>query len=203
MGEEVTTTRLAKEKSGYGYKYTELAQINAYLESKGESYYQFTESFGGNDYIMTVKIRKDGTESKPIRGCRIIDTNTLNGKSNAAQEMGSAITYARRYSLLMVYGLATEDDDAECLTRNPQPRTTAPQKPRNNGSGTTSQASNQKPSQGHTEAQKQPAGELTEEQKADLAELSQRKGKRLDFSQVTSYKAVKQWLNMQPDKDTV
>lgn len=114
------TTRLAKGKAGYGYKYTELAQINEWLEAKGESYYQFTEDCNGKDYIMTVKVNAKGEESKPIRGCQIIDGNTLNGgKANVAQQLGAAITYARRYSLLMAYGLATEDDDAESLT---QPR---------------------------------------------------------------------------------
>ena len=118
MAEE--TTRLAKGKAGYGYKYTELAQINEWLEAKGESYYQFTEDCNGKDYIMTVKVNAKGEESKPIRGCQIIDGNTLNGgKANVAQQLGAAITYARRYSLLMAYGLATEDDDAESLT---QPR---------------------------------------------------------------------------------
>ena len=114
------TTRLSKSKQGYGYKYTELAQINEYLEQKGESYYQYIDSVDGNDYIVTVKVKADGTESKPLRGCRIIYSNTLQGKSNEAQEMGSGITYARRYSLLMAYGLATEDDDAACMTKKKQ-----------------------------------------------------------------------------------
>lgn len=123
MAEE--TTRLAKGKAGYGYKYTELAQINEWLEAKGESYYQFTEDCNGKDYIMTVKVNAKGEESKPIRGCQIIDGNTLNGgKANVAQQLGAAITYARRYSLLMAYGLATEDDDAESLTQQPQTQTT-------------------------------------------------------------------------------
>ena len=105
-------TRLSKSKNGYGYKYTELAQINELLEQRGESYYQYTESFGEHDYIMTVKVSKDGKESAPLRGCRIMGEGSLKGNSNPAQQMGSAITYARRYSLLMAYGLATEDDDA-------------------------------------------------------------------------------------------
>ncbi len=195
------TTRLSKEKAGYGYKYTELAQINAYLESKGESYYQYTETFGDHDYIMTVKVKRDGTESNPIRGCRIIDTNTLSGKSNAAQEMGSAITYARRYSLLMVYGLATEDDDAESLTRNPQPRNTAPQKPANNSTGTT-QPSSQKPAQRATGAQNRASGKMTEEQKAELIELAHRKGKNIDFSKTIDYNTMTAYLGGLPDRET-
>ncbi len=113
-------TNLAKKATGYGYKYTELSQINEYVESIGGSYYQYIETTDGSDYIITVKIDKDGKESKPLRGCRIIDTKTLQGKSNPAQELGSGITYARRYSLLMAYGLATEDNDAENLTEPSQ-----------------------------------------------------------------------------------
>jgi hypothetical protein len=37
-----------------------------------------------------------------------------NGRGNAMQQLGSALTYARRYGLLSIYGLAgDEDDDAE------------------------------------------------------------------------------------------
>lgn len=115
MAEE--KTRLGKVKAGYGYKYTELAQINELLEQRGESYYQYTETAeNGKDYIMTVKIDKDGKESEPVRGCYIVDEGALKGNNNPAQQIGAAITYARRYSLLMAYGLATEDDDAASLT---------------------------------------------------------------------------------------
>ena len=39
--------------------------------------------------------------------------------TNEHQEVGKAITYARRYSLLAMYGLAGEDDDAQSLTKPP------------------------------------------------------------------------------------
>ena len=41
---------------------------------------------------------------------------------NAHQEAGSAQTYARRYSLLAVYGLAGDDDDGNSLTKAPAPK---------------------------------------------------------------------------------
>lgn len=106
---------LAKSTQGYNYKYTELSEIVKEMAEQGLDYYQYTETDQTTlkDYMYTVII-KDGKESKPLRGCEIV-TATLQGKSNPAQEMGSSITYARRYSLLMALGWATEDDDAKGL----------------------------------------------------------------------------------------
>ena len=108
-------TNLSKNKEGYGYKYTDLAQIHEYLEQNNMRYYQYVETTDGKDYIMTVPII-DGVEQKPRRGVQIVDA-VLNGIKNPAQEQGSATTYARRYSLLMAFGLATEDDDGASLTK--------------------------------------------------------------------------------------
>lgn len=108
-------TNLKKNREGYGYKYTDLAEIHKYLEENNMRYYQYVEPFEGKDYIMTVPII-DGVEQKPRRGVQIVDA-VLNGIKNPAQEQGSATTYARRYSLLMAFGLATEDDDGASLTR--------------------------------------------------------------------------------------
>ena len=102
---------LEKKKNGYNYKYTEMAQINEYLESIGITYYQYIQTESGSDYIYTVPII-DKQELPPRRGCRIVETS-LSGKTNAAQLQGASITYARRYSLLLAFGLATEDSDAE------------------------------------------------------------------------------------------
>lgn len=108
-------TNLQKNKDGYGYKYTDLAEVHEYLERNNMRYYQYIEIINGNDYIMTVPII-DGKAQEPRRGVRVVNA-VLSGIKNPAQEQGSAITYARRYSLLMAFGLATEDDDAQTLTR--------------------------------------------------------------------------------------
>lgn len=110
MGNKVT-----KNAQGYGYKYTDIAEIHNWLEQQGYQYQQYIEVIDGNDYIVTIPIM-DGEEQPHMRGCRVVNAS-LTGKTNPAQEQGAAITYARRYSLLMAFGLATTDDDADCLTK--------------------------------------------------------------------------------------
>lgn len=111
----MANTTVKKNAKGYGYQYTDIAEIHEWLESQGYRYYQYIEPIDGQDYIMTVPII-DGKEQSPRRGCKVI-VATLSNKSNPAQEQGSGLTYARRYSLLMAFGLATTDDDAQCMTK--------------------------------------------------------------------------------------
>ena len=107
---------LKKNADGYGYKYTDLAEINTALEKMGITYWQYIERIEGEDYIFTVPVI-DGKQEPPRQGCKVI-IPPFDRKSNPAQEQGSGITYARRYSLLMAFGFATEDDDAGCITRD-------------------------------------------------------------------------------------
>ena len=108
-------TRLKKATKGAGYQYTELSQINEYLEEIGIRYIQSIGTDELGDYIITIPII-NGKKEDSIKGCRIPNTN-LYKNNNPAQEYGASLTYARRYSLLMAFGLATEDDDAECLSK--------------------------------------------------------------------------------------
>lgn len=106
----------------YSYQYVDIAQIHEYLEENGMKYYQEIETseINGKDYIMTYRYIDGEWEEKPKRGCQVTEA-TLMGVNNPAQQQGSAITYARRYSLLMAFGLATEDDDAQSLSELKEP----------------------------------------------------------------------------------
>ena len=108
---------ITKRTEGYGYKYTELADINRYCEENNIRYYQEIETSEINqkDYIITYLVKDNEVEKH--RGCQIVEA-TLQGIKNPVQEYGSSLTYCRRYSLLMALGLATEDDDAQSLSIN-------------------------------------------------------------------------------------
>lgn len=124
------TSRVSKNAKGYGYKYTDMSSIHEWLDENGYRYFQEIipeERADGEvvEYIWTTPII-NGEEKRAIRGCRVFSV-ALDRKSNVAQEMGSGLTYARRYSLLMAFGLACEDDDAAALTKE-APKKEAPKK---------------------------------------------------------------------------
>ena len=122
------STKITKNQTAsvgkYSYQYVDIAQIHEYLEANNMSYYQYVERIDGDDYIMTVKII-NGEEKPALRGARVVDA-TLIGVNNPAQQQGSALTYARRYSLLMAFGLATEDDDAQSLSTEKEDKKATP-----------------------------------------------------------------------------
>ena len=121
MSNTITKNRTAKipTKSGkeYSYTYTDLASINKWLDENGLDYYQEIETNeqNGKDYIMTYRYINGEWEEKPKRGCQVVDA-ILTGNSNPVQQYGSSLTYCRRYSLCLAFGLAMEDNDGASLS---------------------------------------------------------------------------------------
>ena len=116
-------TAKVETKSGkrYSYRYVDIAQIHDYLESINAKYIQEIKRIDGDDYIMTKRCFDNKWDEEWLQGSKVVDA-TLFGTDNPAQKQGSALTYARRYSLLMAFGLATEDDDAQSLTQKKEPK---------------------------------------------------------------------------------
>ena len=116
MANTIIKNKTAKipTKSGkeYSYTYTDLASINKWLDENGLDYYQTieTNSINGKDYIMTYRYINGEWEDTPKKGCQVVDS-ILQGVSNPVQQYGSSLSYVRRYSLCMAFGLAMEDDD--------------------------------------------------------------------------------------------
>ena len=110
------TATIRKNSQGYGYRYTDLAEIHRYMEETELRYFQEVETVDGEDFIVTHILDSSDKTIRKCRGCRVVK---VSGK-NPAQDYGSALTYARRYSLLLAFGLATADDDAAVLTVEPK-----------------------------------------------------------------------------------
>lgn len=120
MSNTITKNQTAKVGEKYSYKYVDIAQIHDYLESINARYIQCIDRVDNDDYIMTKRCFDNKWEEEWLRGARVVNA-TLIGNNNPAQQQGSALTYARRYSLLMAFGLATEDDDAQSLNEIKEP----------------------------------------------------------------------------------
>lgn len=105
------TTTVKKTSQGYGYKFADLADIHKELEAQKITYWQEVryDADAEADYVWTT-LNVKGEDLPARRGSRVIVPSMQS--ANAAQAQGSALTYARRYSLLMALGWATEDDDA-------------------------------------------------------------------------------------------
>jgi hypothetical protein len=103
---------VSKDKSGYGYKYADLAQIleavRPLLSKHGLSVVQMP---GKSDSGVTVTTMLLHSSGQWVQSETQLPMDTA-AKMSAAQAAGSVITYARRYALAAALGIAQEDDDA-------------------------------------------------------------------------------------------
>lgn len=124
---------MPKDTKGYSYMYTNLdtivATIKPILAKYGLGYIQpITTTANGRMAITTRLFNKDG---EYVEDTAVLPDVTL-GKTNAAQNLGAAITYMRRYALCSMLGITSDEDvDGNVQTHQgmqQQNTTNAPQK---------------------------------------------------------------------------
>lgn len=106
---------VSKDSKGYGYTYASLDNIvetiTPALEKAGLGY---MHTFSDNTIICTIFNKEGETINSELS--LVIDNA---GKMSASQQQGSAITYARRYTLSAILGLVT-DEDTDGATMTPK-----------------------------------------------------------------------------------
>lgn len=85
---------------GYGYSYSNLADL---AKAGIEIPMMKTQRIDGDEYVFAL------IDGEWIQGAKVIEME-MKGM-NAAQAYGSALTYARRYTVQLVKGIACDDDD--------------------------------------------------------------------------------------------
>lgn len=85
---------------GYGYSYSNLADL---AKAGIEIPVMKTQRVDGDEYVFAL------IDGEWIQGAKVIEME-MKGM-NAAQAYGSALTYARRYTVQLVKGIACDDDD--------------------------------------------------------------------------------------------
>jgi hypothetical protein len=100
------TAQIKSDKGSYGYSYADLADvIECYrkpLSDNGLAVAQTMAFEDGHLTLVTTLLHSSG---------QWISSDYPVSMFQRAQEQGSAITYARRYSVTALLGIAAEDDD--------------------------------------------------------------------------------------------
>lgn len=111
----------SKARQGHGYKYADLAEcINTakpFLAKHGLAVSQMLGSDdSGKQTLITMMTHSSGQYM--MSEFRMVEAVLQGaGGKNPAQQLGSAITYQRRYAYASIIGLAQEDDDAASQQR--------------------------------------------------------------------------------------
>lgn len=100
-------------------KYADLAgcleAVNEALLNHGIAVYQETSEDESGVTVETVFLHESG---ESLRGGKL----HVPASKQDPQGYGSALTYARRYSIMAACGIAAEDDDGNAASRKPAPR---------------------------------------------------------------------------------
>lgn len=98
------------------------SSTDAALNNHGLAVVQFPTELQGFPALRTILLHESGETLE--------DTMLLNPVKNDPQGVGSALTYARRYALMAVLGIAAEDDDGNAASSSgPASSSSAPPPP--------------------------------------------------------------------------
>lgn len=98
------TADMNKFKIKYADLGTILETINPTLHKHNLAFYQRAQCSGTSMGVETVIVHTNGEQIE----CGVV---SISSGKNDAQALGSALTYARRYSLCCALGLVADDDD--------------------------------------------------------------------------------------------
>lgn len=130
---------LSKDKQGYGYKYAELSKVldtcRPILAEHNLVITQLVTVLNDEPTLVTTLFHKSG---QFLRSCYPLVKAGVK-QANDAQQVGAAITYARRYALTAMLFMAQEDDDAASVGKREQSSSPKSEQP-NNSSKSTPQA---------------------------------------------------------------
>ena len=120
---------LPKDKDGYGYKYTDLdtviSTVRPILTKNKIGFMQTLTNVNGRDGLTT---RVFNVTGEWIEDTFLLPVVAM-AKTNAAQNVGAAITYMKRYALCAVLGISSDEDtDAGIPQQQNNQQQSAPKK---------------------------------------------------------------------------
>lgn len=127
---------LSKDKQGYGYKYAELSKVldtcRPILAEHNLVITQLVTVLNDEPTLVTTLFHKSG---QFLRSCYPLVKAGVK-QANDAQQVGAAITYARRYALTAMLFMAQEDDDAASVGKREQLSSPKSERPNNSNKST-------------------------------------------------------------------
>jgi hypothetical protein len=117
-----------KGKKGHNNKYADLPAVLdeavAKLNEHGIVVLQPIQPASQTNHARVETILLHAESGESLSGCAEVPWRS-ESKMNDAQSYGSAVTYARRYSLVSILGISTEDDDGQSAYSKPKAEPTA------------------------------------------------------------------------------
>lgn len=118
---------IAKQKSGYGYKYAELSKIMETAKPiMAKHDIGFTQLMIGSDMLRTIVFHS--TSGQYIQTDTKIPSGVELKGMNLFQTDGAKYTYYKRYSICSILGIVSDDDDIDARGNVKKPEPAKPER---------------------------------------------------------------------------